>query len=344
MPSFKKHIMISAAILIGLIAVLVFAWSYFYFQSFEVKNFQLGVNFSKSYSEYLGLDWQKTYLAILDDLKVKNVRVSAPWNEIEPASLAGNARQALGRWNFTGLDWQVKEAEKRGVNLILIVGRRTPHWPECHDPAWIKPLAPELVADRQMEMIAAVVDRYKDYSSIKIWQVENEPLLDVFGKCPPGDIDLLRKEIALVKTLDSRPVMITDSGEIGDWTAAANIGDLFGTTLYRVTHNPFLGYFYYHLPPVFYNLKARLVGQRPSRALISELQAEPWAPQGILNTSLENQKISMDARRLASQADYGRRTGFSGAYLWGAEWWYWLKEKQNDDTLWKTAKNIFLNS
>lgn len=328
----KKHLIISATVLATIIAVLIFAWTLLYFQSWETENFQLGVNFSQSYAEYLGLDWQKTYLAILDDLKVKNVRLSAPWNEIEPIN---------DRWHFTNLDWQVKEAEKRGVNLILVVGRRSPHWPECHDPDWIKALAPELVADQQLEMAAVVIKHFQNYSNIKIWQVENEPLLDVFGECPKSDLNLLRKEIALVKTLDKRPTLITDSGELSIWAAAANAGDLFGTTLYRVTYNSFLGYFYYHLPPLYYNLKARLVGQQPSQVIISELQAEPWSPQGILNTPLENQKISMDSARLQSHAHYAKRTGFASAYLWGAEWWYWLKEKQYDDSMWKAAKSIF---
>jgi hypothetical protein len=111
--------------------------------------------------------------------------------------------------------------------------------------------------------------------------------------------------------------------------------------MYRVTYNSLVGYLYYHLPPIFYTSRAWLVGKPLDKVIVSELQAEPWAPKGLLNSSLEEQFKSMDANRLRIHVDYAKRTGFSGAYLWGAEWWYWLKEKQNDASLWNTAKTIF---
>ena len=29
-------------------------------------------------------------------------------------------------------------------------------------------------------------------------------------------------------------------------------------------------------------------------------------------------------------------------YLWGAEWWYWMKEKQNKPEIWDEAKKLFI--
>ncbi|MFH0987968.1 MAG: beta-galactosidase, partial [Parcubacteria group bacterium] len=313
MFKYTRHLIVTVIALLGVAIIFSAGWAFLYFHSFATKDFTLGANFSKSYAQYLGLDWQKTYLAMLDDLKIKNVRLSAPWNDIEPSQ---------GKWNFTDLDWQIKQANVLGVNVVLVIGRRTPHWPECHDPSWIKSLAEPLVVDQQMEMLTAVVNRYKNNSAMKIWQVENEPLVDVFGECPSSDINLLKKEISLVKTLDpSRPVLVTDSGELSWWVAAANVGDLFGTTLYRATYNGLTGYFYYNLSPIFYNLKARLVGREPSNVLIAELQAEPWSPSGVLDVALSEQFKTMDAKKLVNYVDYAKRTGFGGAYLWGAEWW-----------------------
>jgi len=327
-----KHLLRLGILLVILFVLFIAVWIFFYFHSFAKEDFKLGVNFSKSYSEYLGLNWQKTYIAILDDLKVKNIRLAAPWNEIEPVE---------DHWVFTDLDWQVYEAVKRNVDIVLVLGRRTPHWPECHDPVWVKTLPTEIVTERQMKMMQKVIEHYREVKQIKIWQVENEPLLDVFGVCPQGDINLLRQEVTFVKNLDERPILITDSGELSLWAAAANTGDIFGTTLYRVTHNQFAGYLYYHLPPAFYNLKARLAGKIPGEVVISELQAEPWAPQGILNVSLEEQQLSMDGIRLVNHVNYARKTGFAGAYLWGAEWWYWLRETKGINELWLAAQKIF---
>jgi len=27
--------------------------------------------------------------------------------------------------------------------------------------------------------------------------------------------------------------------------------------------------------------------------------------------------------------------------LWGGEWWYWMKEKQNQPEIWQEAKKLF---
>lgn len=320
---------------LSLVIVIITAWLILYYWNFGRDDFKLGVNFSQSYAEYLGLDYRQTYLAILDELKVKNIRLAAQWNQIEPKE---------GKYLFEELDWQIEEAEKKGVQVILVLGRRTPHWPECHDPDWLKEKSATMVQEKQFKLMERVINRYKTSSAVVMWQVENEPLLDIFGDCPPSDLAGLRKEVALVKTLDAnRPILITDSGELGLWLAASRTGDLFGTTLYRVTYNPTLGYAYYHLPPLFYRLKAWLVGIKAEKALVAELQAEPWSPDGLNETPLAEQLKSMDAHRLKAHVSYAQRTGFSGAYLWGAEWWFWLKEKKQNNDLWEAAADIFEN-
>ena len=43
-----------------------------------------GVGFSQKHAAALRLDWQKVYLAMLDDLRVKRVKTSVDWDLIEP--------------------------------------------------------------------------------------------------------------------------------------------------------------------------------------------------------------------------------------------------------------------
>ncbi|HEX9664532.1 MAG TPA: hypothetical protein VGA49_01780, partial [Patescibacteria group bacterium] len=43
-----------------------------------------GVTFSKAHAQYFDLDWQQLFIDILDDLKIKKLRLSAYWDEIEP--------------------------------------------------------------------------------------------------------------------------------------------------------------------------------------------------------------------------------------------------------------------
>ncbi len=329
---FNKSKAVRTTIYLLIVIIMVATMAVIFFKAdFSRDDFYFGVHFSPQYAEELGLDWQEAYLAILDDLQVKHLRLSAPWDEVE---------KVRGAWNFAELDWQIAEASKRDIDIILVLGRRTPRWPECHDPVWLDSLSQELVKAEQLEMVAEVIKRYKNENSIIAWQVENEPMLDSFGECPPADVDLLRREVAVVKNLDDRPILITDSGELGAWTVPARIGDLFGTTLYRVTHNKFLGYFYYHLPPAFYNLKARLTAKDLDEIIISELQGEPWARVPMKTMPLEEMKYSMDEERLKIHANYAKKTGLSSAYWWGAEWWYWMKQVKGDDSLWRTAREI----
>jgi hypothetical protein len=155
-----------------------------------------------------------------------------------------------------------------------------------------------------------------------------------------GSVSFLEKEIELVKSLDSRPVLITDSGELSTWRQTAGLGDFFGTSIYRLVYNNYFGYFYYFLAPASYHFKANLVGLSLDKAIISELQAEPWLGDGAEYASPEEQKKIMSPERIEGQIDFARRTGFLRAYIWGVEWWYWLWE-QGDDAAWQIGRKIW---
>ncbi len=293
-----------------------------------------GVSFGKAQAEYLGLDWKATYLALLDDLDVRAVRLAAYWNQIE---------HEQGRYDFVDLDWMITEATKRKARIILAIGRRLPRWPECHDPSWIKGESTENIEQRQFQLIEAVVKRYKNNPSIAMWQVENEIFLNTFGECPRVARDTYDREVAFVRSLDSRPILVTDSGELSTWRKTAPAGDYLGTTMYRVVWNKFIGYwrYTYIFPPAFYRWKTWLQGKPINRMIGAELQAEPWAPDGILALKEGEYKKSMSTEQLRTNIDFARRTGIPENYLWGVEYWYYLKVKQSDDSLWNAAKELF---
>ena len=91
-----------------------------------------GVTFSAPYAREIGINWKKAYRALLDDLKVRHLRLPAYWSEIE---LKRN------RFVWDELDFQIEEAAKRHADIIVGVGRRLPRWPECHTPEWAKALS-----------------------------------------------------------------------------------------------------------------------------------------------------------------------------------------------------------
>lgn len=292
-----------------------------------------GTAYSKIFAEQLGLNWQKTYLAILDDLQPEFLRLPIYWSEVAAEK---------GKYDFSEEDWLVNEARKRNVKLILVIGQKLPRWPECYWPEWAKN---ESIEDRQQELLKYIketVSRYKSNSAVLFWQVENEPFLP-FGVCPPSNSEFLDKEITLVKSIDpARPIIITDSGELSDWLRAAKRADIFGTTMYRVVWNKIFGRLKYPLPPKFFWLKANLVHLfYPGKQIfVSELQAEPWGQKMIYDTSLEEQLELMNLDQFYDNIEYARRVGFSPVYLWGAEWWYWMKNN-GQPAYWDTVKIIF---
>jgi len=292
----------------------------FYFSVKHTPGMIYGVTYNYEFAGWLGLDYRKVFLTILDEWNFKYVRLSAQWNSVEPQP---------GIFNFKELDWMMNEAAKRGVKVALSVGQKTPRWPECHSPEWVKDLTESEYDFALSKYIGVVVARYAKHPALEIWQVANEPFLP-FGECRKFTGNMLKNEIELVKSLDTKhPTLISDSGELSTWVRTARVADLFGTTMYRIVWNKYFGYWNYDwLPPFHYRLKLWLNGSSVARAYIMELQAEPWLEKNnFLTADLGEQGQTMNLVRLKKNLDYAERVGMPRAYLWGAEWWYWLREK-----------------
>jgi hypothetical protein len=291
----------------------------------EAKHIDYGVTFSEPYAKSLGLDWKQVYLATLDDLKVKNLRLSAYWDEVEPQK---------DKYDFTDLDYQINQASQRNVKIVLAVGRRLPRWPECHDPSWIQNLSKADEQAAQLSYITTVVNRYQNNPNIIMWQVENEHFLD--------------QEIALVKKLDpATPVLISDSGELDWWLNAGSRGDVFGTTFYRYVFSDVLKRYWTNpIPAWFYRFKAGIlhIMQPGKKIVIIELEAEPWTTNGILSTPIDQQFKTMSLDHFNAITAVAAGTGFSPQYLWGVEWWYWMKTTQNHPEFWEAAKKLTNNN
>ena len=328
----KKRIKLIIEVLIAVIFIIAIIWLYRADFSKD-KKIEYGVSFSAKYAKELGLNPYLVLKATLDELGVKNFRLMAYWDEIE---------KIKGQYNFTNLDWQIKEIGKREGKVVLSVGHRLPRWPECHWPDWTYKLNQ---TERQKEVekfIITTVNRYKEDPVITAWQVENEPFLKVFGECPKPDLDFYKQEIKLVKSLDSRPIIATESGELSTWLKASKIADLVGTSVYRITWNKLWGYFYYPLPPAYYYLKAQIIKflTPVDDIFVSEMQMEPWLGMPVVKAPLDIQYKSMNAKQFQKNFEYIKKTGLSPIYMWGVEWWYWLKE-QGDVSIWNLAKKIF---
>lgn len=293
---------------------------------------EFGATFSKEFCDDLKLDWKEAYLAMLDDLKVRYLRLPAYWEEIEKTE---------GTYDFTDLDYMVNQASDRDAKIIITVGRRQPRWPECHSPAWTNKNNDSENNAKLLKLIEAIVLRYKGNPHIINWQVENEAFLSTFGVCPKLDKNFLQEEVSLVRSLDSRPIIITGSGELSSWKNEAKTGDVFGTTMYRVVYNSVIGYVKYFWSSDYYRLKAKLAGINPDEALIIELQTEPWVDRGsmaYLTKDQINQSMSID--QFKANLQYALNVNFKQIYVWGVEWWYWQKLYGNSE-YWEIGKTLF---
>ncbi len=313
----QKNILLS----FGIFFLIVASICYLYSDLANPKNEKIiwGTSFSPGYTRYLGLDVGEVYKVILDDWKFRYLRLTARWDEVEPER---------GKFNFTEVDYLMNEAAKRNAKVVLVVGQKTPRWPECNVPDWTKNLSDDEYHAALNNYLKIAAERYKNNLALETWQVENEAFLAFGNKCHPLNIAKLKTEISTIKSIDpNHLVIITDSGELSFWNKTARAADLFGSTAYRVVWNKRSGYFNYDwLPAVFYRLHALLYGLNLNNVYVSELQAEPWMPDyPITVNNVSEQLKSMNLDRLQKQLDFAQRTGFSRAYLWGAEWWYWLK-------------------
>ena len=377
LKKFKERNFLIALVL----GVVIGSFIFFLLNYYPVnKNIVFGVTFSKKYAEELGLDWQKAYLEILDDLQVKKIRLPVYWDDVE---------REIGRYSWEPYDWMIAEAEKRNVKLIVALGVKLPRWPECHIPLWAteeqrnteteeqknkeipKPrrtvgagtpvprlqagmaaggLATEgLGAEKQrneiedlfLPFLRDAILRYRNYNSVESWQIENEPyFFREFGVCPEIREEFLIKEFDLAKQIGGRAVMSTESGEMGNWEQMINKVDILGISLYRVTWNKWVGYLFYPLTPIFYREKIRVLRPFFEDIVLSELQVEPWSFKKITEMPLDEQFKTMNLRQLKSNIDFSRRIGADEVYLWGVEWWYYMKNLGHDE-FWREGEELF---
>lgn len=295
-----------------------------------------GISFNQNHAKSLGLDWKETYTDMLKELQPEYIRIAAMWSEVE---------KEAGTFDFADVDWMMDMAKKYESKVTLVVGQKAPRWPECHVPVWLNNYSDADASKTHLfDYIDKTVERYKDHEALEIWQVENEPFIRFkFGECDNYRKDLVEEEIAFVKEKDSsHKIMVTDSGEIATWRKSSRAGDIFGTTLYRIVRTPKGKIWTYDwLPAAYYNIKARLWGRSYEDFFVAELQAEPWfTDAGAENTPVAEQEKTMNIERLEKHIEYTRHVGASRAYLWGVEWWYFMKEKQDDARYWEMVKEI----
>ena len=323
---------------IGLIVSSILAFLFVGWSS-KTVGVEYGVTFSKPYAEELGLNSDHVLQVALDEIGIRRFRIAAYRSIIEPIR---------GERHWEDLDYIISEIGKRHGQVILGVGEKMPRWPECWSPEWWKKLSRDEQKIETVHFIEAVIMHFRGNSTIVGWQIENEPHF-YYGDCPKPDYLFLQKETAFARGLDpTRPISTTDSGELSSWVTVGAFVDTLGVSVYRTVRNPLLGntnLHYWFLPPYFYMRKAilgRIFGI--PEIYVSEFQMEPWNLHQLYETTIEEHFAAFNKKSFDDRIVFVKQTGFDTVYLWGAEWWYWLKTEKNMPEFWEKAKALYRES
>lgn len=290
-----------------------------------------GVSVSLKQCRAFNIDPIKCIEYLAHDIGLRRFRLMSYWDEHE---------KTPGEYDLAELDAQIEAVRKTGGEVSLCLGVRQPRWPESHWPEWSLKLDKKARYEALEQYLEAVVNRYKNEACITGYQLENECLNRSFGRHGDFNRKRLRAEFSLLKKLDpTRPIIMSTSNSWG-LPLRKPRPDQFGFSYYSIEYKNGK-YNRSKLPSWWWKFRARLVRfitRRP--VFIHELQAEPWGPKAIWEMSQLEQHESMNAEILQSNIKSVKKTGLYPIDLWGGEWWYWSKVKQNDPSLGATVRDI----
>lgn len=316
-----------------LVAIGLLGYAFWFINDRPRVEPEFGVTYSWVYAQQLGLDPVASYEEILRDMGVRQVRLPLYWSSIE-------AERNVFDWTIP--DALVALSEQYGVELTVVVGEKVPRWPECFPPDWVDGLSVSAYENAVLSVIAQEIDRYKTSEAIVRWQVENEPFFP-FGECELITVEAFKQRVELVRSLDSRPIQVTVSGEIGPWLESAQAADVLGMSMYRQTYNDLFGYFVYPISPAYYYARTKTVGGYVDQVIVSELQAEPWFSEPIESRELTDWYGHFTVEMFEQNIAFARDAGIGEVSLWGVEWWMAMRDA-GDGRLWEEAGELFNGS
>lgn len=316
-------------------------------------SFELGANFSHRHAAWLGLDPDACYRQLLDELGVRRVRISVYWDEVAPAP---------DHLDFAPIRRWLDPLEQRGAKALVTLGLKAQRWPEYYPPGWLTedvslPMGCDLEAQpRVVAHMLLLLERLTaflaDYDAVDAWQVENEPFLPsmrhtVAWRFPPA---LLAREIAVVREADPRrrPIVVNHSTQNrfdGRWWQALAQADVLAENVYTRKPNtwPWPRYFNAHAIPLLappLGREARVALAMGKELWVTELQAEPWERADV-HTLTPARTGSVSPERIEANLRLVRRAGARRVYLWGAEWWRFTADRDNDARYWNLAHRLF---
>lgn len=308
---------------------------------------QLGASFSHRHLQYLQIDPMDA-LCAFRSLNLPWVRLSCYWDEIE---------REQGTFSFETIDPLVAYCEKQGINIVMTIGMKAMRYPEFYFPEWLKKNITyrtlskikkddALLLNSTLKFLNETIHHFKQSRSIKIWQIENEPLDFAGKKWWTIDEKFLEEEVGLVKSHDTnRNIMISlwgnEIGKRSTYKSATKLSDIVGLDIYLKYAFPVLWRFKKYIGPLDSQKTIMKIGNKIKDAnkklWIAELQTEPWEPQEIV-TKKENPPSFMP-HDFEKNMQYILPLKPEVVMLWGFEYWYY-RLKKGDARYWQEAERI----
>lgn len=286
------------------------------------KNSMLGISLSTPHLEQLNIPIDEAIREACAH-HFSHIRLGSYWNRIQPSPT---------EYDFKALVSMIKSFETAKQSLVMTLGVKAPRWPEFHYPSWVQHKTTNHKATQSaiLAYIATTVQRLKQFQSITHWQVENEPL-DPSGPDQEAiSLDFLKEEIALIRSLDHRPIIVSvwgnDAIKRGFLPVLAPFADVIGLDLYP---KQFVGQVFgqnIYKGPSFTPQRLKKQLQLMSKPIwVTELQAEPWEKneQGY---RLAHPK-SISPMQLKETIEQTMQLPVSEVLLWGFEYWLWRKQQ-----------------
>lgn len=316
---------------------------------------ELGVNFSHRHADWLGQDPDALLRSLLEDLGVRRFRISVYWDEVAPAP---------GQIDFEPVRRWLDPIQRHGGTTLVTLGLKAQRWPEFYPPDWLvadNPLPhgahleqhPRVITHLLL-MLERITAFLADYDTIDAWQVENEPWLPSMHGIVGWQFspDLLSREIAVVRDSDPRrrPIVVNHSSQnCFDRRAqlAFNLADVIAENVYTRKPNrwlwpPYLNVYALWLYAPRLRHYAGLLHRAGKPLWITELQAEPWETANVKD--LRPQQVrSVSPARIRDNLNLVTKAGAGRIYLWGAEWWRYTADRNNDPRYWDLARRLFSN-
>lgn len=317
-----------------------------------------GFSFNPYVFEQLGLNWHSAYLKLIDSFDWEWVRLSFYWNKMVDEN---NVLKLDDLW------FQINEAEKRNINVVLVVGVKAPFYPEVYAPAELTKhftLGENIKADSPtgktiLKVESELVPIIATSSAITYWQVENEPFAGPVNNWQI-DISLLEEEMKLVRRLDpmNRPIILTHPAPYpfdSNWKKLLNLlksGDVLGVNYFPKTRTPDIinfNLFGKHLKvkwPEFVNIPtyiwgpfspdfkkvAKIVSNNGNKLWVMEMQAEPYLTKF---NEVKGKIFVFQPEDIVKSDNQIRKSGINHIGLWGAHWW--LLTAERGDSSWIEA-------